>query len=52
MASMKIKASKAKALSKVKELEEAAATEDAAAAAAARRNRRRDVAWEVEAARW
>lgn len=51
MASIKIQASKANALRKVKELEEAAAKEDAAAAAAVGK-RRRDVAWLVEAARW
>ena len=52
MASMKIQVSKAKALRKVKELEEEAAMEDVAAAAAVPKHRRRDVVWESEAAIW
>ena len=51
MASMKIQVSKAKALRKVKELEEEAAMEDAAAAAVPK-HRKRDVVWESEAAIW
>lgn len=48
MASLKIRASKAKALAKVKELERQAAEEDAAALAKSDRRRRRDVHWEMD----
>ena len=54
MASMKIRASKAKALAKVKELERQAAAEDAQSPSTrnSTERRRRDVNWEKESAIW
>ena len=53
MASMKIRASKAKALAKVKELERQAAAEDANSTGNnSTEKRRRDVNWEMESAIW
>jgi hypothetical protein len=52
MASMKIRASKAKALAKVKELERQAAADDAKSTGNSTEKRRRDVNWEMESAIW
>ena len=52
MASMKIRASKAKALAKVKELEQQAAAEDANSTGNSTGKRRRDVNWEMGSTIW